>query len=156
MVAETVHAGTNCSGCWEPAMTAARLVGVRRWRLNGVEISEATGTLTRDGVAVPLQKTPLAVLLYLLGRPGEVARDQDIEIAVWGKPVLGDSPLKTAIKKIRQAIGDHSQTANKTKHKDSKRQNKPNEQNEETPDPATRQTLEVGASPPQFPNWRLG
>jgi len=64
--------------------------------------------LLRDGQPVKLDRTPLELLLFLAEHSGRlVTRDEAVE-HVWGKGVFieAESSLYTAIRKIRQALGD--------------------------------------------------
>jgi len=64
--------------------------------------------LRRDGQPVKLDRTPLELLLFLAEHSGKlVTRDEAVE-HVWGKGVFieAESSLYTAIRKIRQALGD--------------------------------------------------
>jgi DNA-binding winged helix-turn-helix (wHTH) protein len=64
--------------------------------------------LLRDGQPVKLDWTPLELLLFLAEHSGKlVTRDEAVE-HVWGKGVFieAESSLYTAIRKIRQALGD--------------------------------------------------
>ena len=64
--------------------------------------------LRRDGQPVKLDRTPLELLLFLAEHSGKlVTRDEAVE-HVWGKDVFieAESSLYTAIRKIRQALGD--------------------------------------------------
>jgi DNA-binding winged helix-turn-helix (wHTH) protein/TolB-like protein len=64
--------------------------------------------LLRDGQPVKLDRTPLELLLFLAEHSGKlVTRDEAVE-HVWGKGVFieAESSLYTAIRKIRQALGD--------------------------------------------------
>ena len=67
--------------------------------------------LRRDGQPVKLDRTPLELLLFLAEHSGKlVTRDEAVE-HVWGKGVFieAESSLYTAIRKIRQALGDDTE-----------------------------------------------
>jgi DNA-binding winged helix-turn-helix (wHTH) protein/TolB-like protein/Tfp pilus assembly protein PilF len=70
------------------------------------------GELSRDGQRIALQEKPRQVLAALLERPGEVATREELREKVWGNDTFVDFEhgLNTAIKKVRQALGDSAET----------------------------------------------
>ena len=64
--------------------------------------------LRRNGRKIKLQGQPFQVLALLLGRPGEIVTREELQQALWPADtfVEFDHGLNTAIKKVRQAIGD--------------------------------------------------
>ena len=64
--------------------------------------------LRKNGRRIKLQEQPFHVLALLLQRAGEVVEREQPRGAVWpaGTFVEFDRSLNTAIKKIRQALGD--------------------------------------------------
>ncbi len=61
--------------------------------------------LSRDGIPVPLQAKPAAVLAYLATNAGRVVLKQELLTAVWPGAV-SPAVLKVAIRAIRLALGD--------------------------------------------------
>jgi hypothetical protein len=60
------------------------------------------------GRPLDLTKTEYALLVYLLGRSGEVVIYAELEENVWGDSFSGDPErLKAAIKHLRQALGEY-------------------------------------------------
>jgi serine/threonine protein kinase/DNA-binding winged helix-turn-helix (wHTH) protein/WD40 repeat protein len=66
------------------------------------------GELRRRGFKVKLQEQPFQVLRLLLERPGEVVTPDEIIRTLWpnGTIVEYEHSIKTAVKKVRQALGD--------------------------------------------------
>ncbi len=75
---------------------------------NGFELDAKNFQLRCAGVPVPLQKIPLELLLFLVERNGQLVTRDEIVERVWGKDLFLDveSAVSTAIRKIRQALGD--------------------------------------------------
>ena len=64
-----------------------------------------------DGRSLDLTKTEYTLLMYLLQRGGEVVTYAELEEKVWGDAFSGDPErLKAAIKHLRQALGEYSDT----------------------------------------------
>ena len=72
------------------------------------EADLAAGELRKRGRKVPLQDQPFQVLALLLRHPGEVVTREELQQALWpaGTFVEFEHGVNTAIKKIRQALGD--------------------------------------------------
>lgn len=66
------------------------------------------GHLFREGQRIPLQEKPSQLLAALLARPGDVATREELREKLWGSDTFVDFEhgLNTAIKKVRQALGD--------------------------------------------------
>ena len=79
-----------------------------RVRFGLCEADLAAGELRKRGRRVPLQDQPFQVLALLLRRPGEVVTREELQQALWpaGTFVEFEHGVNTAIKKIRQALGD--------------------------------------------------
>jgi DNA-binding winged helix-turn-helix (wHTH) protein len=71
------------------------------------EIDIGTGELRKSGVRIKLEQQPLAVLLLLLDRPGEVVTREEIRARLWpaGVHVDFDRSLNKAIVKLRGSSG---------------------------------------------------
>src|SRR5882762_9923446 len=77
------------------------------------EIFEAdlrAGELYKAGRKIKLQVLPFQVLALLLERPGEIVRREELEKRLWSADTFVDfdHSLNTAIKKLRQALGDNN------------------------------------------------
>ena len=72
------------------------------------ELDLSAGELCKQDRRIKLQDQPFQVLVLLLRRPGEVVTREELQQALWPADtfVEFDQGLNTAIKKIRQALGD--------------------------------------------------
>ncbi len=61
---------------------------------------------------VRLKDQPFQILLMLLDRPGEIVTREEIQARLWpvGTFVELEHSIGTAIKKLRQALGDDADT----------------------------------------------
>jgi len=62
--------------------------------------------LTRDGTEVRLPPRAVAILAYILERPGRVVSKQELIDSVWKEAFVSESSLTEAIGVLRQALGD--------------------------------------------------
>jgi TolB-like protein len=78
------------------------------WIIDGLELDRRSFTLRRNGKAVRLDPKPLELLFLLVESQGAVISHGEALRRVWGEDVFvnGEAALYTAVKKIRQAIGD--------------------------------------------------
>jgi TolB-like protein/DNA-binding winged helix-turn-helix (wHTH) protein len=76
------------------------------------EVDCRTGELRKRGLKIRLQEQPLQILIMLLERPGEVVTRDEIQARLWpcGTIVEFEHSIATAIKKLRQALGDEAGT----------------------------------------------
>ncbi len=67
-----------------------------------------TGELWRSGRKIKLQSLPFRVMKVLLQSPGEIITREELQRIIWGSDVNVDfeQALGSAIKKIREALGD--------------------------------------------------
>jgi Tol biopolymer transport system component/DNA-binding winged helix-turn-helix (wHTH) protein len=81
-------------------------------RFGVFEVDCRTGELRKRGLKVGLQDQPLQILIMLLERPGEVVTREQIQARLWpsGTFVEFEHSIATAIKKLRQALGDDAST----------------------------------------------
>ena len=81
-------------------------------RFGQFELNQVAGELYRDGRRVPLQEQPRQVLVALLERPGEVVTREELRERLWKSDTFVDFEhgLNTAVKKVRQALGDSAET----------------------------------------------
>jgi DNA-binding winged helix-turn-helix (wHTH) protein/TolB-like protein len=84
---------------------------VRRVGFGPFEFDVAGGELYRDGQRVRLQEQPRQLLAALLERPGEICTREDLRERLWASDTFVDFEhgLNTAIKKLRQALGDSAE-----------------------------------------------
>lgn len=66
--------------------------------------------LSRGGKPRKLEGLPLQLLMFLVDNQGHLVTRQQIADALWGKDVFVDveQGINTAIRKVRQALDDHS------------------------------------------------
>jgi Tol biopolymer transport system component/DNA-binding winged helix-turn-helix (wHTH) protein len=77
-------------------------------RFGMFEADLATGELRKRGRKVALQDQPFQILALLLQRPGEIVSREDLQRALWPADtfVEFEHGVNTAMKKLRQALGD--------------------------------------------------
>ncbi|HYA62192.1 MAG TPA: winged helix-turn-helix domain-containing protein [Candidatus Sulfotelmatobacter sp.] len=68
------------------------------------------GELYRRGHKVKVQQQPMQVLVALLEKPGEIVTREELRQRIWPADTFVDfeHSLNTAIKKLRQALGDRA------------------------------------------------
>jgi Tol biopolymer transport system component/DNA-binding winged helix-turn-helix (wHTH) protein len=74
------------------------------------EVDLQTRELRKSGVKIKLNDQPFQVLTVLLERPGEVVTREELQTRLWPADTFVDFDLSlnTAVKKLRQALGDES------------------------------------------------
>lgn len=74
-------------------------------------MDQAAGELFLDGRRIPLQEQPRQVLLALIERPGELVTRENLRERLWKSDTFVDFEhgLNTAVKKVRQALGDSAE-----------------------------------------------
>src|SRR6266436_7927484 len=60
----------------------------------------------RDGLVLPLGGRALDILIYLVGRPGEVVTKKELIDHAWPNVVVEEGSLRVHIAAIRKALGD--------------------------------------------------
>lgn len=78
------------------------------WTIDRLQLDRRSFSLRRDGKAVRLDPKPLELLFMLVESQGAVISHDEALRHVWGDGVFvnGEAALYTAVKKIRQAVGD--------------------------------------------------
>jgi TolB-like protein/DNA-binding winged helix-turn-helix (wHTH) protein/Flp pilus assembly protein TadD len=78
------------------------------FRFNDFELDVAAYQLRRQGRVIRLERQPMDVLILLVERRRQLVSRADIVERLWGKDVFVDvdTGVHTAIRKIRQALGD--------------------------------------------------
>jgi eukaryotic-like serine/threonine-protein kinase len=81
-------------------------------RFGVFEVDLRAGELRKQGLKLKLQDQPFQILAMLTERPGHVVTREEIQNRLWrgGTFVDFDQSLGTAIKKLRQALGDDAET----------------------------------------------
>ena len=77
-------------------------------RFDGFEVDLRAQELYKAGRKIKLQGQPFHVLAILLERPGDVVTREEMQKRLWPADTFVDfdHSLNTAIKKLRQALGD--------------------------------------------------
>ena len=77
-------------------------------RFDAFEVDLRAGELYKGGRKIKLQEQPFQVLAMLLERPGDVVTREEMQKRLWPADTFVDfdHSLNTAIKKLRQALGD--------------------------------------------------
>jgi DNA-binding winged helix-turn-helix (wHTH) protein len=80
----------------------------RKVQFDAFEFDLSTGELQKNGQPIPLQSQPARLLGLLTSRPGDLVTRADIQNALWpdGRFVEYEHAINTAIKKVREALGD--------------------------------------------------
>ena len=87
---------------------AAQANGRTKLRFSTFEVDVATNELFKRGQPLHLQEKPFQILAELLAHPREVVAREELQKKLWpdGTFVDFDRGLNTAVKKLRQALGD--------------------------------------------------
>ena len=90
------------------------LVGSQRRYFGPFELDAHAGELYKDGLKLKLQGHPIQILAMLLERPGKLITREEIQQKLW--PTENETfvdfarGLNTAVRKLRQALGDEAET----------------------------------------------
>ncbi|MGO8933136.1 MAG: tetratricopeptide repeat protein [Terracidiphilus sp.] len=81
-------------------------------RFGPFEVDPSLGELRKDGVRIPIQEKPLRVLTALLERQGDLVTRAELHQHLWqGETFVDfDTGLNTAVRKLRSALGDESES----------------------------------------------
>lgn len=82
------------------------------FRFGEFELDTAAYALSRAGERIRLEKLPMELLMLLVARAGTLLERREIQASLWGSDVFveHDSATNTAVRKIRQALGDDADT----------------------------------------------
>jgi len=82
------------------------------WRFEDFELDRSAYELRRAGRSVRLERIPFELLCLLVEHSGQLVTRQEILERIWGKDVFldADNAINTAVRKIRQALRDNSET----------------------------------------------
>lgn len=80
-------------------------------RFGVYELDLRAGELRKSGLKIKLQDQPLQILAMLLERPGEIVTREELQKRLWPQDTFVDFDLSlnSAVKKLRQALGDDSE-----------------------------------------------
>jgi eukaryotic-like serine/threonine-protein kinase len=81
-------------------------------RFGPFSLDPRCGELRTNGTRIKLQGQPIQILELLLEKPGELVSREEIRQKLWSSDTFVDfdHSLNTAIKKLRQALGDEADT----------------------------------------------
>jgi TolB-like protein/DNA-binding winged helix-turn-helix (wHTH) protein len=84
----------------------------RKARFGMFEADLQTSELRRDGVDVRIQEQPFRILGLLLERAGEIVTREELRERLWPAEFVDfDHSLNTAIRKLREALGDSAENS---------------------------------------------
>jgi TolB-like protein/DNA-binding winged helix-turn-helix (wHTH) protein/Tfp pilus assembly protein PilF len=88
-------------------------VHARKARFGAFEIDLRTGELRKHGIKVKLQEQPFQVLQLLLESPGEIVTREELRSKLWPENTFVDFDvgLNTAIKRLRETLGDSAESS---------------------------------------------
>src|SRR2546425_5663597 len=80
-------------------------------RFGDFAVDLRSGELHKEGVKIKLQEQPFRLLVLLLEHPAEVLTRDELRQRLWPEDTFGafDDGLNTAIKKLRDALGDSAE-----------------------------------------------
>jgi TolB-like protein/DNA-binding winged helix-turn-helix (wHTH) protein len=86
-----------------PQVQASRVL-----QFGAFEVDLRTGTLRKSGARIKLQERPFQVLTMLLEKPGDMVTREELRQKLWPADTFVDfdNGLNTAIKKLRDTLGD--------------------------------------------------
>ena len=80
-------------------------------RFDGWRVDFSSGEISKDGATHRLQDQPLQILDELVKQPGELVTREQLIARLWPKGVVEfDTGLNSAMRKLRQALGDDAET----------------------------------------------
>src|ERR1700758_3606502 len=90
--------------------TGPSRVGVVRFGL--FEVDPRSGELRKQGIKVKLQEQPFHLLRMLLEHPGEIITRDELQKKIWPAETFVDfdQGLNNAVKRLREALNDSSET----------------------------------------------
>src|SRR4029450_2282349 len=82
---------------------------VHCWSFGAVRLAAAPACLWRNAQLLPLPPKPLAVLVCVVARAGQVVTKYELLEAVWPETVVSEGVLKTCLAQIRRVLGETAQ-----------------------------------------------
>lgn len=81
-------------------------------RFGTFQVDLQEGELRKSGIRIKLQEQPFQILTILLERPGQTVTREELRQRLWPADTFVDfdHSLNTAIKKLREALGDDSES----------------------------------------------
>ena len=83
----------------------------KAYRFGVFELDVGPGELRKHGTRIKLQEQPLQILVLLLEHAGELVTREQIQNRLWppGTYVDYDNAINSAMRKLREALGDASE-----------------------------------------------
>src|SRR5439155_21547672 len=87
---------------------APQIQASRFLQFGAFEVDLRAGELRESGARIKLQEQPFQILVMLLERPGDVLTREELRQKLWPADTFVDfdNGLNTAIKKLRDTLGD--------------------------------------------------
>src|SRR5258706_5889828 len=109
------HGSARCGCCTRPRSSHAMAQSApprRILRFGSFEVDLASGELRRQGLKISLQDQPFRLLALLMDRAGEVVTREELRDKLWPADTFVDfdHSLNTAVRKLREALGDSAET----------------------------------------------
>lgn len=81
------------------------------FKFDGFELDARAGELYKHGIKLKLQPQPTQILTILVGQPGNLVTREELRERIWPADTFVDfdHSLNTAIKKLRQVLGDDAE-----------------------------------------------
>jgi len=76
------------------------------FRFGPFRLDARSGSISRDGVPVPLQPKALDLLACLVSEPGRVWSREELSAVVWPDVRVGEDALTQAFRRVRRALGE--------------------------------------------------
>ena len=104
------ESGLLCCTQPDPMTTYGSSQPDRIFHFGSFELSEREGELRKNGVRIKLQEHPFRVLLELVSNRGRLVTREELQQKLWPADTFVDFDvgLNTAIRKLRQALGDEA------------------------------------------------
>lgn len=83
-------------------------------QINGTILDPDAGTLSRDGVILPLRRKAFMLLSYLAGRQGQVVSKDELMDALWPNVMVTEDSLTQAVRDVRGVLRDEAGEAVRT------------------------------------------
>jgi TolB-like protein/DNA-binding winged helix-turn-helix (wHTH) protein/Tfp pilus assembly protein PilF len=82
------------------------------YRFGSYEFEPRTGELRKQGIRIRFDGQPVAILLMLLNRPGELVTREELQKKLWPADTFVDfeHSLNAAVKRLRSALNDSADT----------------------------------------------
>ena len=96
-----------------PALNGGFILPSPYYRFEGFELDLKRYELRRNGHILKLEKIPMELLILLISRNGELVSREEIVAKLWGQDVFVETEhgVNTAIRKIRQTLGDDTENS---------------------------------------------